>query len=174
MPPFSKAFREQNSQRFHWLCVVTCTQRTSVHTLTLFYTTTDHPHLFFPHKPDWTILFQWETKMLSIIRQFQKLVNSWVSAELQLFNTCIQNKTISHIKVLSALQDHFWAFNVLENITKIIPITVSHTKRNISFMEDFLQGWILSLLPKICTSHTDCAWQIYTVDKFGPSCIYAW
>lgn len=34
----------------------------------------------------------------SPLHQFQKVANSWVSAQLQLFNNCVQNNTISLIK----------------------------------------------------------------------------
>lgn len=111
MSPFPKMFREQNSPRFRWLCIVTHTPRTSVqngHTLTLPYATKDDPHLFSPTPKLIGLFYSNGNHKYSPLHPFQMIVNSWVSAELQLFNTCVWNKTMSPPrKVHSMLQDHF-------------------------------------------------------------------
>lgn len=76
----------------------------------------------------------------SPLHQFQKLVHSWVSAELQLFNTCVQSKTMSPIRCTAHCRitsEHDILVNVKKKIVSITVSPIVFFFFSISFIEDF-------------------------------------
>lgn len=77
MPLFHKIFREQSSWWSHWLCSVSSIG----------------PRLILLHSSSTNLIRQFYFNgrdRCSPLHQFQKLINSWMPVELQLFNMCME------------------------------------------------------------------------------------
>lgn len=107
----------------------------------------------------------------SPLHQFQKLVHSWVSAELQLFNTCVQSKTMSPIRCSAHCRitsEH----DILVNVKKNNSLNYSKPHSGFFFFyfiyrRFFYKGEFYSCSPGFVLAPQ-------TVDKFGLSYIHAW